>query len=216
MKQKERHRLKQDDLAFGFRRLVVFGKKYGREMAIAGVVIVALVLVYLGIQFLHRQSERKESQAIAEVLQLRADLPEKPDNLAKLEAYKGKAGRLADLVIATYWVEKGDLDKAEASLAKVKIAPKDNIYYQAQVLMAQIYYWRKNYDKSIEIYKAIQADNPKDYPLDGVIYHEAEALEKKGQKTEALALYKKLETDYSQTYFGYEAQQKAASLETMK
>lgn len=216
MKQKERHRLKQDDLAFGFRRLVVFGKKYGREMAIAGVVIVALVLVYLGIQYLHRQSEKKESQAIAEVLQLRSDLPEKPDNLAKLEAYKGKAGRLADLVIATYWVEKGDLDKAEASLTKVQSAPKDNIYYQAQVLMAQIYYWRKNYDKSIEIYKAIQADNPKDYPLDGVIYHEAEALEKKGQKTEALALYKKLETDYSQTYFGYEAQQKAASLETMK
>jgi TolA-binding protein len=216
MKQQERHRLKQDDLAFGFRRLVVFGKKFGRQLAMAGVVLVVLVLIYLGIQFFRAQGEKKESRAIAEVIALRDDLLKNPGNLVKLQGFKGKAGRLADVLVAAYWVEQGDLDKAEASIGRVKEYPKDNIYYQAQGLLAQVHFWRKNYDKSIEIYKAILAENPKDYPLDGVMFHQAEALEKKGQKAEALALYKRLQSDYAQTYFGYEAQTKVASLETAK
>lgn len=136
--------------------------------------------------------------------------------MAKLEGYKGNAGRLADVLVGTYWVEQGDLDKAEASVLRLGENPKDNTYYQAQDLLARIYFWRKNYDKAIEIYKDIVAENPKDYPLDGVIFHQAEALEKKGQKAEALALYRKLQTDYAQTNFGYEAQMKVASLEAMK
>ncbi len=216
MKQQERHRLKQDDLAFGLHRLVNFGRQFGRQLAILGIVIVALALVYVGLQFVRGQSRQKESRAIGEVLKLRADLPKTPANLAKLEAYKGKAGRLAEVLIGTYWVEQGDLDKAEAAVLKVTETPKDTVYYEAQDLLAQIYFWRKNYDKAIEIYKNIVNDNPKEYPLDGVIYHQAEALEKKGQKAEALTLYKKLQTEYAQTYFGYESQAKIASLEAVK
>jgi len=216
MKHQERHRLKQDDLAFGFHKLLNFGKNYGRQLAVAGIVIVVLVLIYVGLQFLRAENDKKVSAAIGEVLRLRADLPKSPGNLTKLESYSGKAGRLADVLVASYWVEQGDLDKAEAAVNKVKENPKDNTYYQAQDLLAQVHFWRKNYDKTIEIYKAILAENPKDYPQDGVIYHEAEALEKKGQKAEALALYKKLQADYAQTYFGYEAQQKVASLDTIK
>jgi tetratricopeptide (TPR) repeat protein len=216
MKQQERHRLKQDDLAFGLNRLVNFGRQFGRQLAIVGIVIVVLALVYVGLQFLKGQSRQRDSRAIAEVLKLREDLPKNPADLAKLEAFQGKPGRLADVLVGTYWVEQGDLDKAEASVLKVKENPKDMTYYQAQDLLAQIYYWRKNYDKAIEIYKGIVDDNPKDFPLDGVLYHEAEALEKKGQKAEALALYQKLQTEYAQTYFGYESQAKIASLEAVK
>ena len=216
MKQQERHRLKQDDLAFGLHRLVNFGRQFGRQLAIVGIVIVVLALVYVGLQFLRGQSRQKDSRAIGEVLQLRAELPKNPANLAKLEAYTGNPGRLADVLVGTYWVEQGDLDKAEASVLKVKENPKDMTYYQAQDLLAQIYFLRKNYDKTIEIYKGIINDNPKEYPLDGVIYHQAEALEKKGQKAEALTLYKKLQTEYAQTYYGYESQAKITSLEAVK
>jgi len=216
MKQKERHHLKQNELAFGLHKLVDFGKRYGRPLAVLGIVLVALVLVYVGFQFVRTLTNKKDSKVISEVLKLRSELPKNPGNLTKLESYKGKAGRLANVLVATYWVEQGDLDKAEDSANKVKGSPKDSTYYQAQSLLAQIYYWRKNYDKSIEIYKAILADNPKDYPQDGVMFHQAEALEKKGQTAEALALYKKLQTDYAQTYFGYEAQQKVASLDAAK
>jgi len=216
MKQQERHRLKQDDLAFGFKRLVVFGKKFGRQLAVAGVVIVALVLIYLGIQFIKTQGDKKESRVIGQVLELRGGLARNPGNLAKLEGFKGKAGRLADVLVATYWVEQGDLDKAEASIGRVGDKPKDNIYYQGQGLLAQVHFWRKDYDKSIEIYKAILAENPKDYPLDGVLFHQAEALEKKGQKAEALEIYKRLQAEYAMTYYGYEAQTKVAALEGVK
>ena len=216
MRQKERHHLKQNELAFGLHKLVDFGKRYGRPLAVLGIVLVALVLVYAGFQVVRALANKKDSKVISEVLKLRSELPKNPGNLTKLESYKGKAGRLAEVLVATYWVEQGDLDKAEDSANKVKGSPKDSTYYQAQSLLAQIYYWRKNYDKAIEIYKAILADNPKDYPQDGVMYHQAEALEKKGQKAEALTLYKKLQTDYAQTYFGYEAQQKVASLGVAK
>jgi len=216
MKHQERHRLKQNELAFGLHKLVDFGKRYGRSLAVLGIVLVALVLVYAGFQVVRALANKKDSQVISEVLKLRSELPKNPGNLTKLESYKGKAGRLAEVLVATYWVEQGDLDKAEASANKVKGSPKDSTYYQAQSLLAQIYFWRKNYDKAIEIYKAILADNPKDYPQDGVMYHQAEALEKKGQKAEALTLYKKLQTDYAQTYFGYEAQTKVASLDAAK
>ena len=216
MKHQERHRLKQNELAFGLHKLVDFGKRYGRPLAVLGIVLVALVLVYAGFQVVRALANKKDSQVISEVLKLRSELPKNPGNLTKLESYKGKAGRLAEVLVATYWVEQGDLDKAEASANKVKGSPKDSTYYQAQSLLAQIYFWRKNYDKAIEIYKAILADNPKDYPQDGVMYHQAEALEKKGQKAEALTLYKKLQTDYAQTYFGYEAQTKVASLDAAK
>lgn len=216
MKHQERHRLKQDEFAFGLHKLVDFGKRYGRQLAVLGIVLVALVLVYAGLQIVRAQVARSDSKVISEVLKLRSELPKNPGNLTKLESYKGKAGRLADVLLATYWVEQGDLDKAEASVNKVKGSPKDTTYYQAQSLLAQIYFWRKNYDKTIEIYKTILAENPKDYPQDGVMFHQAEALEKKGQKAEALLVYKKLQTDYAQTYFGYEAQQKAASLDAGK
>ena len=213
MKHQERHRLKQDDLAFGFRRLVVFGKKFGRQLAMAGVVVAVLALIYVGIQFFRAQGDKRESKAIGEVIALRESLAQNPENLDKLQAFKGKAGRMAAVATASYWVEQGDLDKAEEAIGRMKDRPKDIIYYEAQDLLAQVHSWRKNYDKAIEIYKAILAENPRDYPQDGVLFRQAEALEKKGQKAEALELYKKLQTDYPQTYFGYEAQTKVATLE---
>jgi hypothetical protein len=40
-----------------------------------------------------------------------------------------------------------------------------------------------------------------------------EALQLKGDSKEALAVFKKLQEEYSQTYFGYEASLKVAKLE---
>ena len=120
---------------------------------------------------------------------------------------------MAYLELATYWMEKGDLEKAEEQVGKVKSTPKDVLYYEAQELLAQIAIKKKAYDKALDIYKKIEEEKPKSYPLDAVLFHMGEALQLKGDSKEALAVFKKLQEEYSQTYFGYEASLKVAKLE---
>jgi tetratricopeptide (TPR) repeat protein len=98
----------------------------------------------------------------------------------------------------------------------VKDSPKDFFYFQARDLSAQIAVLKGDYDKAITILLAIEAASPKDFNLDAVLYHRAEALEKKGDSAGALVLYKKLQADYAQSYFGYEAGMKARKLEPSK
>jgi tetratricopeptide (TPR) repeat protein len=109
-------------------------------------------------------------------------------------------------------VESGDLEKAEAYLKKVSDKKKDLSYYQAQDLLAQIYFKKGDYDKAIDIYQKIAKENPQEYTMDAVLFREAEAYEQKGNIDEALALYKKIQEDYPQTYFGYDASQKVQKL----
>ena len=102
----------------------------------------------------------------------------------KLEraAAKGKYARIAAISLATYWIEQGQPDKAQAALARIKDTPKDFFHYQAQDLSAQIAILKGEYDRAIAILKKIEDEKPKDYLLDAVLFHHAEALEKKGLK----------------------------------
>ena len=59
-------------------------------------------------------------------------------------------------------------------------------------------------------------EKPKVYPLDAILFHLAESHELKGDTAAAIELYKKLQTDFSQSYFGYEASLKAGKLEVRK
>jgi predicted negative regulator of RcsB-dependent stress response len=219
MKRQLKKQLKEDEFVSGFARIMHFAKVWERELIIAGAMALAVVLLFLGFQFLRSQQNAKDSRAAGEILDLRADLAKTPQNAAKLEqiaAKGGKYARVASISLATYWIEQGDLDKAQALLAAVKETPKDFIYYQVQDLIAQTAILRGEYDKAIAILKKIEDAKPKDYLLDAVLFHKAEALEKKGSAVEALAVYKKLQDEYAQTYYGYDASLKVKKLDTAK
>ncbi len=128
----------------------------------------------------------------------------------------GKFSRLAYLLLATYYVENGDYDKAQSYLEKMPENRKDTFYYQAQDLLAQIHFKRKDYDKAVEIYKKIEEADPKDHALDVILFHRAEVHEEKGEVEEALALYKKVQEEFSQTFYGFDAGQKIRKLEAKK
>jgi tetratricopeptide (TPR) repeat protein len=216
MKRTERKHLKEDEFASGLQQFFNFFT-HNKNIFFIALGLVALgVLIFLGVRFLQGQGLDKQGQVEARILELYSGLDKQPGNAAKLEeiASRGQSGRMAFLLLGDYWVSQGNPEKAEALLAKVKDNPKDLVYYQAQDLLGQIYFQRKDYDKAIEIYKAIQADEPKDYPLDEVIFRQAEALEKKGQKTEALTLYKKVQDEYMEGAFAYQAAQKVRQLES--
>jgi predicted negative regulator of RcsB-dependent stress response len=218
MKRTERHHLKEDEMQHGVHWLVVFYEKYRREIfLVAGAVLLA-VLIFAGLLLIRSRARAVESQAVGEVTALAADLDQNPGNLAALEklAAQSRTARLANLELATHWAEKSDWAKADSYLTHIPASPKDLLFYQAQDLRAQVAIGRKDFDAAIAIYKKITEEKPKAYPMDAAVYHLAQAQELKGQIAAAVELYKKVQADYPQSYYGYEASMKAGKLEIRK
>ncbi len=219
MKRQFKKQLKEDEFVSGMTWFMHFMKTWERELIIAGVAALGIAALFIGFQFLRSRQNARDSREVGEIMDLRADLAKTPANVTKLEQFAakgGKFGRVAALNLATYWIEQGQLDKGQAALAGIKDAPKDFIYYQAQDLAAQTAVLKGDYDKALAILTKIEADNPKEYLQDAILFHKAEALEKKGSAAEALAVYKKLQDGYAQTYYGYDASLKVKKLEPAK
>ncbi len=218
MKRVERRQLKGDEFVSGMNRFLELAETWKREVLIGLGVLVLLVLIFLGISFLKNQGLRSESRVVGEIGSLRAGLDKNPGNLSRLEklAGPGRYARVAYIALATYWLEKGDLEKAEKNASAVKASRRDFIAYEAQDLLARILVRKKDFGRALEIYARIEKEKPAAYPLDAVLFHKAEALELKGDVREALAVYKKLQEEFNQTYYGYEASLKVGRLEGAK
>jgi len=172
-------------------------------------------VIIIGARLTRFQNTKKENRLLTQIFQVNSELNENPENVAKLEelAGNGKFTRMAHILLATYWIEQGDYDKAAASLEKIKKSRKDFIYYRAQDLLATIQFKRKNYDGAIEIYKKMEKENPKDFSLEVILFHRAEVHEEKGEIDEALALYKRIRDEFPQTYYSMDASQRIEKLE---
>ena len=183
MKKVVKKQLKGDEFVSTLTKILRFIEKHTKELIIVAAAAVFLVLLYLGLRFLQAQNVKKESLLLSQLLELRSELATKPENIAKLEqlAGQGKYSRLAHVFTATYWVEKGDLEKAKASLAKLQAEPKDFVYYQAEDLLAQVNSLEKDYDQAIAIYKKIEDAKTKVYPLDVVLFHKLKLWKGKGR-----------------------------------
>ncbi len=214
MKKVVKKQLKEDEFVSTLTKVLRFIQSHTREITVGAAAVAFLALVYVGLRLIEARNLRKESRILTQMLDLRAGLVSKPESLAELEklAGKGKFSRLGYVLLATHWIEQGDLAKAKVSLEKIGPERKDFIYYQAQDLMAQILIREKEFDRAIAVYDRIYKENPGEYGLDVVLFHKAEALEKKGETEEAAEVYKKIQTDFPQSYFGYEASGKARKL----
>lgn len=218
MKRKKRRQLKEDEFVSIVNKIFHYFRDHTKELVTLCVLAFVLVLVFFGVKYISRHSQKKESQRLTQILDLQGDLNNKPENLARLEeiAGRGKFTRLGYIYLSSYWIENGDLEKAQIYLEKIPKKPRDVVFYQAQDLLGQIHLKRKDYDKAIEIYRAIEEDDPESYSLDVVLFHRAEVHEEKGETDEALALYRKIQQEFSQTYYGFDASQKVSQLESKK
>ena len=218
MKRDLKKKLKEDEFVSGMNKFWHFVKTWEREIIIAAAATAAVLLLFLGFKFLKAQQEKKDSRLVGQILDLRTGLASKPENAAELEKLggKGKYARVSSISLATYWIEQGQVDKAQAALAGITDETKDFLHYQALDLSAQIAILKGEYDKAIDIVTKIEAEKPKEYLLDAVLFRHAEALEKKGDIPEALKLYKRLQEEYAQSYFGYDASLKVKKLEASK
>ncbi|MDD8026849.1 MAG: hypothetical protein PHI34_10060 [Acidobacteriota bacterium] len=218
MKREIKKQLKGDEFVSIFTRIVDHFDSWRQEALIGLAIAVGLALLVGGLFFLRGSQTRSSSASLGQILDLRSGLEKTPGNAARLEALskKGKFAKVAATQLASYWIEQGDLNKAASALAGLKESPKDFFYYQAKDLAAQIAILKGDIDGGLKILQAIEDAKPKEFALDAVLFHKAEALEKKGDRAAALALFKKIQTDYAQSYFGYDAGLRAGKLEAGK
>ena len=218
MKKVMKKRLKEDELVSTLTKVLDFAKKRSRELMFAAAAIVVILLVFFVSNIIKAQAIKKDSRLLADIIEINSQLKDNPEKVSELEALagSGKFSRVAYLKLAAYWIENGDSEKARSYLEKIPEKRKDITYYQAQDMLAQIYFRNKEYDKAISIYKSIEEEDQKDYAHDAILFHLAEAHEGKGELDAALELYKKVQADYSQTFYGFDASKKVSELEEKK
>lgn len=218
MKRAERHHLQENEMTHGLSWLVEFLKKWRKELTIVAGAVAFAAVIFVALVLIRSHNQSVQSRVIGEVNALAAEAGQKPEKLAEIEKLAGKGGyaRLANLELAKYWTERGDWAKAESYLGRIPGSRKDLLYYQTEDLKAQVALGKKEYDKAIAICRKVRDEKPKVYPLDAVLFRLAESHELKGETKEALEIYKKLQEDYAQTYFGYEASLKVGRLGLQK
>ncbi len=194
--------------------IVDFSREHTKEISIAGAGVAVLILAFIVFQVISVQQTKKENRILDQILTLSSEIRENPEKIAELEelAGKGRFSRIGYLELAKYWFEKEDFAKVTAYLDEMSKGKKDLVYYQAQDLMGQVYISQNDYDNAIALYGKLEEKNPKEYVLDAVLFHKAHAHEKKGETEEALVLYKRIQEEFSQTYFGYDASVKVLDL----
>lgn len=218
MKRATRKHLKEDKFQKTITDVVDYSKEHTKELSIAGAGVLAVILVFIVFQLIGAQQIKKENRILAQIMKLSSEVRENPEKITELEqlAGMGRFSRVGYLELAKYWFEKEDFAKATPYLDEIYKGKKDLIYYQAQDLMGQIFINQKNYDDAIALYGKMAEENPEAYVLDAILFHKAQAHEKKGETEEALALYKRLQEEFSQTYYGYDASAKVLRLEEKK
>ena len=218
MKRVTRKHLKEDKFQKTITDIVEYSREHTKELAFAGAGIVVLILAFIVFQLISAQQIKKENKALDQILTLSSEIRENPEKIAELEelAGKGRFSRIGYLELAKYWFEKEDFAKVAPYLDEVSKGKKDLIYYQAQDLKGQVYLNQEDYDNAIALYGELEEKNPEEYVLDAVLFHKAQAHEKKGETEEALVLYKRLQDEFSQTYYGYDASAKVLDLEEKK
>ncbi len=218
MKRIKRKQLKEDEFVSYINRIIDFAKRRSKVLIAAAAAVVCIIVLIIVVRAVQAHAVKRDSQLLAQILDLSSELRENPEKTAELEALagNGKFSRIAYLKLAAYWIEQGDAEKAKSYLEEVPENRKDLIYYQSRDLLGQIYIQNGEFDKAIDLYKQIEEENPKKYTLDPVLFHRAQAHEKKGETEVALNLYKRVQDEFSQTLYGFDATQKVKELEAEK
>ena len=218
MKRKIKKALKEDEFTNVVTKVITLLQDHKREFMAALSVVVFVVVVILGMNFIKTKNEKKESQILGQILKLEAGLKDNPDNLTAIEQLgnSSKFGRVAFIKVATHMFELGEIDKAFETLSKINDKKKDFIYYQAQDLKAQLLMKQKNYEEALNIYQTLEEENPEDYAMDVILFQKAQILQEKNDIEQAILIYKRIQEDFPSTITANEASQEIIKLEEKK
>ena len=130
MKRRFRKKLKEDELVTTVNKIFHFIRERTKKVMALVLGILLIVIIFAGMKFIKAKKIKSESRLLTQIIDLQSDLNNKPENLARLEelAGDGKFSRLAYVLLATYWMENGDSDKARSFVEKRPETPKDFFY----------------------------------------------------------------------------------------
>jgi len=217
VKQKVRKKIKQDKFIDLVNKAIQFVLEKRKIVYLAATGILVIALILLGVRLLQSGKVSGQNRVLTRILELDKSMRDNPDQVAELEslAGHGKFDRMAYLKLAAYWMEQKDFAKAEAELKIFPKNRKDLLYFQSRDMYGQVLKRQEKYADALAVYDALLA-KPKAYAADVLYFHKAEILEEQGELEKALELYRKVEADFQQTYYGYEAAQKVKTLEEKK
>ena len=217
VKKKVKKKIKQDKFIDLVTRAIQFVSKRKKIVLYAATGILVIALVVLGGRLLKSGKASGQNRVLTQILELDKSMRDNPDQVTELEslAGKGKFARMAYLKLAAYWMEQKDFAKAEAEIMMFPKNRKDLLYFQSRDMYGQVLKRQKKYAEALAVYDALLA-KPDSYAADVLYFHKAEILEEQGEVEKALELYQKVEADFQQTYYGYEAAQKVKTLEEKK
>ena len=207
MKRTERHHLKADGFVAGLNRLFLFAREWKKEMLTALGVVLILAAAYALLIVVQAQQAKRQSRILGDIIRVTEAEALDEAALEKLKELSGRGryARVGYLHLAGYWLERGDLDQAESYAARISGSRRDLVSAQARVLQARIHVLRGEFDQALEIFRKLEREKPRGFPLDAVLFEYAETLEKTGEKSLADDLYRRISEEYGQTFFGYEA-----------
>ena len=219
MKRTERHHLKEDEMAHGVHWAVEFFQKYRREITIVGAALAFAAVVFAGLLAVRANARSRMSRAIGEVGALAAEVSQKPEKLADLEklAAKGRTARLASLELARYWAEKGRLGQGGILLSTgSRPARRTSSITRPRTSRPRSRSARRISTRPSPSTRRWPTRSPRSIRSTPSCSTSPRAMSSRARPPRRSSSTRRLQADYSQSYYGYEASLKAGKLEVRK
>ena len=206
----------QDALTLFVAKGIDYCKAHAKGLGLA-VLIIAVVWTGIALYLSHRETvlqnswERYYQVQIALMTQGQQAAT---DEAAKLEAAfpDSNAAYYAKLLLADLLFSQENFAQAAESYKALLNAKNPHVRTIATISLAQAQQAVKDYAASIQTAQTFIADNPTSFALPQAYFTLAMSQELSGDKTAALATYKKILEDYTKTYFGVFAKDKITAL----
>ena len=216
MKKKEREHLKEDPLKILVKKVLDLLRGFKKELMIGGIIVAAILIVILAVSIFQFISAEKENNLYSEGLKIKNSVELKiDDKIAKLKELDKKSGISAanNLLLASLYFEKGDIESAKSLLAEM---PKSNIKIinqQKELMEADIMAVSDKVQEGIEMLNKMLADSKSEVAKDFLLLKIARFQLKAGQKDAAKSNLNRLTEEYPQSMYSMEARN---LLETLK
>jgi predicted negative regulator of RcsB-dependent stress response len=216
MKRKEKEHLKTDPFVHFFEKAVLFYKNNRRFILLGAGVAALVVIILVALLLFRNMGSLGENKTYAEAFRVRtAENMSVDEKIAKLQEMKFKKGISAagQLFIAALQYEKGDLAKAEATLAAMPKSRVAMINDDKNTLYAQVLVTTGKTAEAEAMLKGMLHEKKTVMAKELILMQLAKMQAMNKQNAEAVASLKQLISEYPDTPSAMEAQTLLAKIE---
>ncbi len=216
MKRKEREHLKEDPFQQFITNALEILRKYKKEIFLGVAAAAVVVVILIVIAIIQSYSISVENQLYAKALDIKNDenlsLEQKVEQLGQLES-KGGISASINLLLASVYFEKGDLEKSKEVLDRFTTSKIKLLNDQKKLLEADILISAMKQDEALELLNQL-LNNPKsEIAKDFILLKMARVQAKTDQTETAVANLNKIIDEYPQSAYSFDAKNLLNELE---